>query len=245
MKKLVYIALITLVFTACGVYTTDLNRLTTGMSKGQVEAMIGRPDRVLSVSETRDGYQEVLQYRTSRNEVYALEFWNDYLAGYEYLYDDAPYIPAPAPPMYIPDYGRPIVIIDDRPGRPSRPHRPNRPNSGSRPGNSGRYQSGRVEGSSRPNSGRTSDGGRTSSGRTSTESSGRTSSSSGRYQSSGNTDSGSSNTSGRTSSSSTGKTSSESTYQPPKSTDSGSSNTSGKTSSGSTGRTSSGRTSGR
>lgn len=221
MKKLVYIALIALIFTACGVYTTDLNRLTTGMSKAQVEAMMGRPDRILSVNDTRDGYQEVLQYSTSRGEVYALEFWNDYLTGYEHLYDDAPYIPAPAPPMYVPDYGRPVIIINDRPGRPSRPSRPsrpNRPNSGyeSRPsGNTRPGSSGRVEGTTRPstggNSGRTSD-------------SGRTSGNSGRYESSGRTNSGSTTTSGRTS---------------------GSESASGRTSSGSTGRTSSGRTSGR
>lgn len=129
---------------ACGSYRSlDFGRLTTGMTKAQVEYVAGPPSRILAVNQTREGYQEVLEYRTSRSEVYALEFYDDYLVGYEFLYDDIDYI-APAPPMILPDRGRPIVV---RPGndRPDRPSRPGRPNESNRPGNSNRPNSGRED----------------------------------------------------------------------------------------------------
>ena len=117
---------------ACGAYKyLDLGMLTTGMTVAEVENLMGAPDRVLAVNK-KDGYiQEVLEYRTARNEVYALEFWDNYLTGYEYLYDDVTYIPPVAPPMVFPDYGRPIYIYppDHHPSHPNRPNRPNRPGS--------------------------------------------------------------------------------------------------------------------
>ncbi|NDV93800.1 hypothetical protein D0T84_02565 [Dysgonomonas sp. 521] len=147
MKKLILIGIISVIFFSCGTYNTlDLNRLTTGMTKEQVIYAVGEPQRVLAVNRTQDGYQEVLEYRSARNEVYALEFWNDYLVGYEFLYDDIDYI-APAPPVILPDYGRPIYVgrPGNRPNRPNRPDNSNRPGSSNRPGNSNNSSSGRPD----------------------------------------------------------------------------------------------------
>lgn len=152
MKKISLILLTSFLLVACGAYKyLDLGMLTTGMTVAEVENLMGAPDRVLAVNK-KDGYiQEVLEYRTARNEVYALEFWDNYLTGYEYLYDDVTYIPPVAPPMVFPDYGRPIYIYppDHHPSHPSHPNRPNRPN---RPG-SNRPESNRP---SRPESNRPS-----------------------------------------------------------------------------------------
>lgn len=132
MKKISLILLTSFLLVACGAYKyLDLGMLTTGMTVAEVENLMGAPDRVLAVNK-KDGYvQEVLEYRTARNEVYALEFWDNYLTGYEYLYDDVTYIPPVAPPMIFPDYGRPIYIYppDHHPSHPNRPNRPNRPGS--------------------------------------------------------------------------------------------------------------------
>ena len=132
MKKISLILLTFFLLVACGAYKyLDLGMLTTGMTVAEVENLMGAPDRVLAVNK-KDGYiQEVLEYRTARNEVYALEFWDNYLTGYEYLYDDVTYIPPVAPPMVFPDYGRPIYIYPPvhHPSHPNRPNRPNRPGS--------------------------------------------------------------------------------------------------------------------
>lgn len=134
MKKLVYIATLLFVMTSCGAYRgLNLNKLTTGMTKAEVREAVGAPDRVLAINQTEHGYQEILEYRTSRDEVYALEFWNDHLTGYEFLYDDVKYVVPAAPPAWYPEPGRPIVypvyIEKDKPVKPG--------NSG-RPGNSER-----------------------------------------------------------------------------------------------------------
>lgn len=133
MKKLSLVLLTSFLLVACGAYKyLDLGMLTTGMTVSEVEYLMGPPDRVLAVNKI-DGYiQEVLEYRTARNEVYALEFWDNYLTGYEYLYDDVTYIPPVAPPMVFPDYGRPIYIYPPV-HHPSYPNKPNRPGS-NRPG---------------------------------------------------------------------------------------------------------------
>ena len=131
MKKISLVILASFFLVACGAYKyLDLGMLTTGMTITEVENLMGPPERVLAVNE-KDGYvQEVLEYRTGRNEVYALEFWDNYLTGYEFLYDDVNYIPPVAPPMVFPAYGHPIYIHPDhRPNRPDRPNRPGRPES--------------------------------------------------------------------------------------------------------------------
>lgn len=146
MKKGLFIVILSAILMSCASYKSlNLNRLTTGMTKAQVEAVAGLPDRVLAVNQTENGYQEVLEYRTSRSEIYALEFWDDYLTGYEFLYDDVAYVPPMAPPMFIPDYGRPIIIIrpdNNRPNRPNRPGGNTRPPSGTRPPGNTRPPSG-------------------------------------------------------------------------------------------------------
>lgn len=127
MKKIIILFLVAVIVTSCGVYqTVDINRLTTGMTKAQVVNMFGSPQRVLAANQTRDGYQEVLEYRTYRDEIYALIFWDDYLTGYEFLYDDITYVPAPAPPIMFPPRGRPLPPIYYNPGTPA-PPRPNPP----------------------------------------------------------------------------------------------------------------------
>lgn len=129
MKKIIFAMIVAVVLTACGTYRSlDLNKLTTGMTKEQVETVVGKPDRVLAVNNKKEGFQEVLEYRTSADEVYALEFWNDYLTGYEFLYEDVNYVASVAPPTMWPPYGRPIYIIPgNRPNKPNRPTPPTRP----------------------------------------------------------------------------------------------------------------------
>lgn len=158
MKKLSLVILTSFLLVACGAYKyLDLGMLTTGMTIAEVENLMGPPERVLAVNK-KDGYvQEVLEYRTGRNEVYALEFWDNYLTGYEYLYDNVNYLPPAAPPMVFPDYGRPIYIYppDHHPSHPNRPNKPNRPNRPSRPESNrpSRPESNRPE-SNRPESNR-------------------------------------------------------------------------------------------
>lgn len=147
--KRIYLALSIVVailtITACGSSRSlDLRKLTTGMTKAQVERVAGLPNRVLAINKTDDGYQEVLEYITPSNEVYALEFWDDYLTGFEYLYEDVNYVAPLYPPTVYPPYGRPIIVVPpahnrpNYPNRPSQPSRPNRPSQPSQPGNSNR-----------------------------------------------------------------------------------------------------------
>lgn len=128
MKKGIAILAIIFIFTGCSVYRgANISQVTTGMTKAQVSTIMGNPERILAVRSTDNGLQEVLQYRTLWDEIYALEFLNDYLVGYEFLYDDAPYV-VPAPPVIIPPYGTP-VFPPHRPGErpPERPGRPEQP----------------------------------------------------------------------------------------------------------------------
>ncbi|MDR2918720.1 MAG: hypothetical protein LBV72_05075 [Tannerella sp.] len=162
MKKFISILLASTFLLACGTYKTlDLGTLTFGMTTQEVIRLAGKPQRVLSVRNTPDGRQEVLEYQTTYREVYALEFWNDYLTGYEYLYDDVTYVIPPHPPVHYPEYGRPIYIypntppdrpgLSNQPGRPNRPTQPERPSQPSRPSQPGRPISpGRPETPSQP-----------------------------------------------------------------------------------------------
>lgn len=146
MKKIVFFSTLILLLTACGArQALDLNKLTIGMTVDQVVATVGPPDRILAANNKKEGYQEVLEYRTSRDEVYALEFWDNYLTGYEFLYDDVSYTPSLMPPVVWPIYGRPIYIYPGHhhhhpnyPNRPNRPSTPNRPSQPDRPGQSNR-----------------------------------------------------------------------------------------------------------
>lgn len=216
MKKLFIFLTLSLIFVSCGMYkTADINSLTTGMSKMDVEYVMGPPTRVLAVNRTQYGLQEVLEYITRRDEVYALEFWDDYLTGYEFMYDN--WVPAPAPPAirppiggpirpphYTPDPGRPPQGGGGRPGgtgRPTEDH-PGYTSGGSgtgsgRPGSgTGSGRPGSSEGTSRPGTG-------TSGGRTSSDNPGRTSTGTTSNTSGGRTSTGTTNNTsgGRTSSS--------------------------------------------
>ncbi|MDH6355567.1 hypothetical protein M2132_001912 [Dysgonomonas sp. PH5-45] len=110
MKKFIYILLVAFAVSSCMVtQTVDPNKLTMGMSKSEVAYRIGNPERVLAINSTPEGYQEVLQYRSYDNEVFALEFWDDYLTGYEFLYDDNAYIARPMPSIR-PPMGAPLIV---------------------------------------------------------------------------------------------------------------------------------------
>ena len=87
MKRLFVVASVILLLSSCVSHRSlDLNRLSFGMTTQEVRALAGRPNRVLIMQQTPEAYQEVLEYRTGYSEVYALEFWNNYLSGVEYLY---------------------------------------------------------------------------------------------------------------------------------------------------------------
>ena len=128
MKKVFLTLIIFAMITGCGLYqVVDINKLMIGMTKAQVYDVIGAPQRVLAANQTRDGFLEVLEYKTYRNEVYALEFWNDYLTGYEFLYEDVTYVPASAPPTIVPVYGTPLPPAKYRPSKPVKPAKPTKP----------------------------------------------------------------------------------------------------------------------
>ena len=145
MKKIIYMVLITSFLMSCGTYKRlDLGTLTFGMTTQEVIRIAGRPQRILAARDTPDGYQQVFEYRTAYDEIYALEFWNDYLTGYEFLYDDVVYVAPVLPPPHFPEYGRPIYIypgrprpdrpgLSNKPGRPERPTQPERPNRPEQP----------------------------------------------------------------------------------------------------------------
>ena len=147
MKKISIIICIAFILSACATYKRlDLNNVTFGMTTEQVIQVAGKPNRVLSARQTEDGYQEVLEYHTSYGEVYALEFWDNYLTGFEYLHDEVVYVAPMHPPVHYPPYGRPVYIINNRPPqRPNRPNRPNRPSQPSRPSTPSRPSPGRPE----------------------------------------------------------------------------------------------------
>ena len=143
MKRVLFFASVVFILSACVVRKNlDLSMITYGMNVDQVVDIAGNPNRVLVARQTVNGYQEVLEYRTRYSEVYALEFWNNYLTGFEHLYSEVPYVEPVRPPVVFPEYGRPIVIIHNHnnPGRPqyrpndNRPHvQPNRPTQSARP----------------------------------------------------------------------------------------------------------------
>ena len=147
--KLVILLFVPFLFFACGAFkTVDMNKLTIGMSKDEVRSVIGDPDRVLFAGAVDDGYEEVVQYRTVNNEIYAVTYWNNRLESYEFLHEEPNYppgnavAPGPAPrPPYQPNPRPPA----NRPGtgndRPGNGHNPGRPGGNeTRPGdnNNGR-----------------------------------------------------------------------------------------------------------
>lgn len=108
--------------TACGsMQLADVTGLSDGMTKSQVDNIMGRPVRLLSTSFYQDGRTEVYEYVSYRNESYAIEFWNGRLSRYDFLYENAATV-APGPVV--------------RPSNPPRPTAPSRPGTNGRPGSS-------------------------------------------------------------------------------------------------------------
>lgn len=142
MKKGLFLVILAAILVSCASNRSlNLNKLTTGMTKAQVEAISGPPNRVLAVNRTDDGFQEILEFRTSRGDSYALEFWDDYLTGFEFLQDNVVYVAPPMMrPMHMPPHGRPIIVIRSDNRRPNRPGTA-RPPQNVRPGQSTRSTS--------------------------------------------------------------------------------------------------------
>lgn len=139
MKRIIFLLTIIFTLSACGTYryTDQIDQLNAGMTKAEVAYILGRPERVLEVNYTRQGIQEILEYRDYYGDFYALEFWDNYLVNYQYLNNNTYYYIAPTRPAYIPPRGRPVIIVGDRPSRPNRPNnnRPNNRPESSRPNN--------------------------------------------------------------------------------------------------------------
>ena len=170
MKKKILFALFifTIVMSSCVTHRTlYINQLTVGMTVAQVEATYGPPRRVLESKRMADGHLYATEYRNYNGDVYALEFWDDYLVGYEYLYEER-YVAPVAPPAYRPVYGTKVVVIRQSNNRPSqrppqnvRPpannNRPNnRPNNNNNNNNNSRpNQSTRPSEQTRPSGGST------------------------------------------------------------------------------------------
>lgn len=142
MKKIIFFIIIAIAITGCSAFrSVDISQVTTGMTKAQVRNILGAPDRVLSTAQIENGFQEVLQYRTSGGDVYAIQFVNDYLTGYEFLYEDVMYV-APPPPVVLPPPGRPIYPPSRPPHRPDPPEQPQEPTPPERPGRPPGYPDG-------------------------------------------------------------------------------------------------------
>jgi len=127
MKKIVSLLLISILFVACGaIKTVEMSRLQIGMSKAQVQELIGYPERVLYAGASEGGYEEVVEYRTYRDELYAVTYWNDHLESYEFIRDTyvppvtvtPPVYPTPRPPVYPSPTPRPPVKPTPIPPRP-------------------------------------------------------------------------------------------------------------------------------
>ena len=110
--KRYFVIILLFTFTSCVTYTElSVNSLKSGMTVQEVRYSFGTPYKILTARNTISGYIEVLEYRRGR-EVYALEFWDDYLVGYEIIRGS--YITPVAPPLYRPAYGTSVLVIRDR-----------------------------------------------------------------------------------------------------------------------------------
>jgi len=152
MKKIILLLIVSLNVISCDVYKSfDPGKVTFGMSKAQTVQSFGQPERILVARQTQDGFQEVLEYKTYQKEHYAIEFWNDYLTGFELMYEETTYIPAPAPPVVTPVYGTPVAPMyryQDKPKRSGNSNQPNPSGTGGRTDNA-------PSGSRQPEGGRT------------------------------------------------------------------------------------------
>lgn len=151
MKKLILIIFsIAFILTSCGtLQLADVGRLSPGMTISEVNYIMGNPIRTLSTSYSQDGRIDVYEYRTYRNESYAVEFLDGQFNRYDFMYEDIP--PATVSPAPYPVYPvQPPVRPTPPPVRPTPPNNvrpPERPGSvrppvqptpPERPGNTGR-----------------------------------------------------------------------------------------------------------
>ena len=157
MKKTLFFLLPLIFLMACGIYkTVTVERLQLGMSRAEVEGIFGRPEKILLVSMTEQGCQEILAYKIG-NDIYTLEFIGDQLLRYEFLREDVVYVPPPP----LPPTPRPVIIVhEDHPPVHPKPveHPPaTRPRPSPSPAPSGKTEreTQRTESPGRrPNSGR-------------------------------------------------------------------------------------------
>ena len=153
MKKTFF--LLPLIFLmSCGIFKTlTVDRLQLGMSRADVENIFGRPEKVLIVSMTDHGCQEILAHIIG-NDVYMLEFLNDQLIRYEFLSEDVVYAPSPPPlpppPFHTSQPVRPAPDVRPPVSRPS----PS-PSVAVDPGNRQRETQSSKRPGRRPGSGRT------------------------------------------------------------------------------------------
>jgi len=151
MKKTFF--LLPLIFLmSCGIYKTlTVDRLQLGMSLVDVENIFGRPEKVLIVSMTEHGRQDILAYKIG-NDVYVLEFMNDQLIRYEFLREDVVYVP---PPPLPPPSFHPPQPVRPSPVRPPAPKPSPSPSATVDPGSTQRETQSSERPSRRPGSGRT------------------------------------------------------------------------------------------
>lgn len=125
MKQIIIIFMISILLSSCNTTMTvgDIRTLDVGMSRAQVDAYWGNPRRLITVEYTREGVFEVYEYNSYYREVYAVQFLNGFVVGYDILYKDFYTRPRPN-------------SVPNRPNRPSSPNnRPNRPQEPDRPSN--------------------------------------------------------------------------------------------------------------
>jgi len=89
--------------------TATVDRLQLGMNRADVEGIFGRPRKVLVVSMTEQGRQEILAYKIGQFDIYSLEFIENQLVRFEFLGEEIVY--APRPPLHF-------VTFDPPPVRP-------------------------------------------------------------------------------------------------------------------------------
>ena len=166
MKKTFLLFLPMLFLVTCGIYkTVTVDRLQLGMSRAEVEDIFGRPEKILVVSMTEHGRQEILAHKIG-NDIYSLEYMNDQLVRYEFLREDVVYVPRPPlPPVVFVQEDHPPVRprpVEHPPAtKPSPPSAPlvdpgkkeqenQRPESTSRRPGSGRINQERTNERNRP-----------------------------------------------------------------------------------------------
>lgn len=138
MKRIIYLIGIVLLLSGCKTtydYGYDVRDLRSGMTKYEVERLIGPAERILEINWTPYGYEEILQYRNNYWDRYALIYLEGILVDAQYIYDGYWYYPqvirppmggAIFPPAFIPGRPTPMPPASQRPpiNRPPTTSRP-------------------------------------------------------------------------------------------------------------------------